>query len=241
MKFDFFSNIKDFILDIIFPKKCLNCGKEGTFCCEDCFSLISINPFEYCLCENPQKLPNTGKCFHCEKKTLNGLYSATDFQQKIVKRLIHNLKYHQQIKELSYPLSALILTHLYFVAKVFPIDSLLIPVPLFTKRKRRRGFNQAEEIGKIISEKINIQITTENLIRIKNTKQQVGLSKNEREKNIKDAFAVKDKKEIENKIIILIDDVYTTGATMEECAKTLKKAGAKQVWGLTVAREVNHQ
>jgi ComF family protein len=230
---------KNFILDLIFPKKCLNCGKERTFCCEDCFSLIEINPFEYCLCEKPQKTVREGHCSRCDKKALNGLYAATDFKQKIVKQLIHNFKYRQQIKELAYPLSALILTHLYFIAKDFPPDSLLIPVPLFARRKKRRGFNQAEEIGKIISEKTNIELSAENLIRVKNTPQQVGLNKEEREKNIQGAFEVADRERVRNKMIFLIDDVYTTGATMEECAKTLKRSGAKQVWGLVAAREIN--
>jgi len=226
-------------LDLIFPKKCLNCGREGTFCCEDCFSLIKVNPFEYCLCAKPQKTAGIGRCSRCEKKSLNGLYSATDFKQKIVRRIIHNFKYLHQIKELAYPLSALILTHLYFIAKVFPDEAIIIPVPLFGKRKRRRGFNQAEEISRIISEKLTIEIVSDNLERIKNTRQQVGLGKEEREKNIKDAFRIKNPDELKNKIIFLVDDVYTTGATMEECSITLKKAGAKQVWGLTAAREIN--
>lgn len=234
-----FLSLKTFILDLIFPKKCLNCGREGTFCCEDCFSLIEVNPFENCLCDKPQKTIVTGRCYRCERRSLNGLYSATDFKQKIVRRMIHNFKYRQQIKGLAYPLSALILTHLYFIAKVFPDGSVIVPVPLFSKRKKRRGFNQAEEIGKIISEHLGIEISLDNLERIKNTRQQVGLNKEEREKNIQGAFRVRNPIELKNKIIFLVDDVYTTGATMEECSKILKRAGAKQVWGLTAAREIN--
>jgi ComF family protein len=109
---------------------------------------------------------------------------------------------------------------------------------LFIKKQKRRGFNQAEEIGKIISEKIYIPLKVDNLIRIKNTDSQTKLNKKQRIENIKNAFIIKDKDTIKGKIIFLIDDVYTTGATMEECAKVLKKAGAREVWGLVAAREI---
>ncbi|MFA5086736.1 MAG: ComF family protein [Candidatus Paceibacterota bacterium] len=232
-------NIKNLMLDAIFPKKCLNCGKEGNFFCEDCFSLIDVNPFKYCLCERPQKIISEKQCKYCANKKLDGLYSASDFEQAQVRQLIHNFKYKSQIKELCYPLSLLILTHLYFIAKYFPPNSLLVPVPLFIKKKKRRGFNQAEEIGKVISEKIGIPISLDNLARIKNTQPQVKLNREQRIENIKNAFEIKNKNEFKGKIIFLLDDVYTTGATMEECSRLLKKAGAKEVWGLTVAREIN--
>lgn len=231
--------IKNLALDIIFPKKCFGCGQEGIFFCEDCFSLIDVNPFKYCLCERPQKIIIEKQCKHCANKKLDGLYSASDFKQTQVRQLIHNFKYKSQIKELCYPLSLLILTHLYFIAKYFPPASLLVPVPLFIKKKKRRGFNQAEEIGKVISEKIGIPISLGNFVRVKNTKPQVGLNKKQRMENIKNAFEIKNKNEFKGKIIFLLDDVYTTGATMEECARILKKSHAKEVWGLTAAREIN--
>ncbi|MFA5178492.1 MAG: ComF family protein [Candidatus Paceibacterota bacterium] len=231
-------SLRKYILDLIFPKKCLNCKKEGIFFCEDCFSLIDINPFQYCLCDHPQKIITPGQCQKCAKKSLNGIYSATDFENSQVKKLIYNFKYQSQLKELAYPLSLLILMHLYLIKKYFPPNSLLVPIPLFLKKKKRRGFNQAEEIGKIISEKIKIPLIIDNLIRIKNTLPQAKLNKEQRQENIKNAFVVKNKKNFQGKIIFLLDDVYTTGATMQECAKILKKSGAREVWGLTVAREL---
>jgi ComF family protein len=232
------TKLKNFLLDLIFPKKCLNCAREGVFFCEDCLSLISINPFKYCLCEYPQKIINEKQCPKCRNKHLDGLYSATDYNQAQVRLLIHNFKYRGQIKELAYHLSFLILTHLYFIAKYFPPNSILIPMPLFIKRKKRRGFNQAEEIAKIISEKMHIPLATESLIRIKNTNPQVNLNKEQRILNIQNAFEVKNKNILKGKIAFLLDDVYTTGSTMEECARILKSAGVKQVWGITVAREL---
>ncbi|MFA5013116.1 MAG: ComF family protein [Candidatus Paceibacterota bacterium] len=236
---NYFSRAKNLIVDILFPKKCLNCGREGTYFCEDCFSLVSINPFVHCLCENSQKLPFAGKCPRCEKRKLNGIFAATDFKSRQVKLMVHNFKYKSQIKELCYPLSILILTHFNVVAKDLPGDCVIVPVPLFIKRKKARGFNQAEEIGKTICEAIKIPISIDNLVRIKNTHPQVGLSKEGREENIAGAFAVKNPEELKDKNIFLLDDVYTTGATMEECAKTLKRAGAREVWGVVAARESN--
>jgi len=232
------TNLKNLLLDIFFPKKCLNCGREETFFCEDCLSLIEINPFKYCLCNQPQKIITPKQCPRCRSKKLDGLFAATNFNQPQVKKLIYSFKYKPQIKELNIYLAYLILTHLYLIAKYFPPNSLLIPVPLFIKKQKRRGFNQAEEIGKIISEKIYIPLKVDNLIRIKNTDSQTKLNKKQRIENIKNAFIIKDKDTIKGKIIFLIDDVYTTGATMEECAKVLKKAGAREVWGLVAAREI---
>ena len=234
------NTIKTFLLDLVFPKKCLSCKKSHVFFCEDCFSLIDINPFKYCLCEHPQKIILDKQCRYCSEKKLDGLYSATNYKQQQVKKLIHNFKYKNQIKELAYPLTLLILSHLYFIARYLPCNSLLVPIPLFIKKKKRRGFNQTEEIGKIISEKLGLPISLDNLVRIKNTRPQINLSRAQRQENIKQAFLVNNPKEFKRKIIFLLDDVYTTGATMEECARILKKAGAQQVWGLTVAREIKN-
>lgn len=231
-------DLKKFLLDVFFPKKCLNCKREGTFFCEDCFSLIDVNPFQYCLCERPQKIIIPKQCPRCRKKKLDGLFAATDFNQPQIKQLIYSFKYQAQIKELSYCLSLLILTHLYLIAKYLPPGSQLVPVPLFLKKKKRRGFNQTEEISKIISEKIHIPLLSDTLVKIKNTESQTKLNKEQRTENIKNAFLVKNPQKVKGKIIFLLDDVYTTGSTMEECAKVLKKAGAREVWGLAAAREI---
>jgi ComF family protein len=108
---------------------------------------------------------------------------------------------------------------------------------MYIKKKRKRGFNQSEEIAKLISESTGIKLST-NLVKTKETKPQMELNRNERIENVKNCFAIIDKKEIENKTILLLDDVYTTGTTMDQCAKVLKENGAKEVWGLSVAREI---
>ena len=118
-----------------------------------------------------------------------------------------------------------------------PVVLALIPVPLFKRKLKKRGFNQAEEIAKELSRVLKIPLISDNLIKTKETPPQVNLSEKEREENLKNAFFCKNPALIKQKKIFLIDDVYTTGSTMEECAKTLKQSGAKEIWGIVVARE----
>ena len=226
----------DNIINIIFPKKCISCGKKGGYLCDDCLSLLETNPYYYCLCDKPQKLSTSGKCSLCENKHLDGLLSASSLDQRLVKEMIHKIKYGY-IKELSLPCALLILTHLQIVGKDISQYSL-IPIPLSGTKKRRRGFNQSEEIARAIVEATSLPLISEVLIKTKNSRAQVDLGRKERIENIKNCFAVKNKEKIEGKKILLLDDVYTTGSTMNECAKVLKESGAKEVIGLTVAREI---
>ena len=114
-------------------------------------------------------------------------------------------------------------------------DFMIIPVPLHEKRLKSRGFNQAEIIGKVLSGKLNIQLRTDILKRVKDTSSQVKLNKKAREENIKDAFTVNSKVKFKNMKALLVDDIFTSGATLNECAKILKKAGVQKVWGFTLA------
>lgn len=104
-------------------------------------------------------------------------------------------------------------------------------------RERERGFNQAAEIARILARRYNLKLNTALLKKIKNTTNQAGIKKKEdRIKNIEGAFRCKNPKLVENKIVILVDDVYTTGATMRDCARALRASGAKEVWGITMSR-----
>ncbi|MFA5080359.1 MAG: ComF family protein [Candidatus Paceibacterota bacterium] len=227
------------ILDIILPKTCVGCGRIKTFLCEDCFSLIEINPYRYCFCRLPKRL--IGKietCSSCPSGHLNRIYSASYYNGEIIKKVINELKYHFQIKEICLPLVALILTHLKIIDFKFTEEMIVIPVPIHKSREKWRGFNQSKEIAKIIAEKTDLPYYPDNLIKIKKTKAQVGLKRKERLNNLKNCFSIVDSSKIKNKTVLLIDDVYTTGATMEECAKILKEAGAKNVYGITATREI---
>jgi len=115
--------------------------------------------------------------------------------------------------------------------------SVLVPIPLHPSRRRWRGFNQAELLGKMITANLDLPFAPDLLIRKKKTQPQFKLGKKSRQQNLKNAFVVSDSKFlILNFCFLLFDDVFSSGATLNEAAKTLKRAGAKQVWGLTLAR-----
>jgi len=209
--------------------------------CEDCKSLLNILEHQYCLCKKPKRLSFAGKCKKCKSKNLSGLYCALNYKEdSLTKNLILNFKYKPFIKTLNGTFAKLIIEHIY-VSENHPKEifkeGILIPVPLTKKKLKYRGFNQSAEIAKSLSEKTNLKTELNNLIKIKNTPSQTELSSEQRKENIKDAFVCKNPERIKNKKVFLIDDVYTTGATLEEASKTLKKAGAKEVWGVVVARE----
>ncbi|MDD5145524.1 MAG: phosphoribosyltransferase family protein [Candidatus Pacebacteria bacterium] len=201
-------------------------------------STLDILNSSFCLCKNPQRLPQAGKCYRCQAKKLNGLYFAISYKNNLVKNLIHQFKYDPYVKELSVSLSSLIITHLLTIQKSFDRDnSVLIPVPVTKKRKKLRGFNPSEEIAKELAKNLNLPLLADCLIKIKETRPQMELSAEERMENIKGVFAVENAEKIKDKKILLVDDVYTTGSTMEECAGALKGSGAFEVWGVVVARE----
>ena len=142
-----------------------------------------------------------------------------------LREIIHHLKYADRIS-LAKPLG----DHLRECLIHEPFTgNLVIPVPLYRKRERERGFNQAELIANRLGLPVNVRL----LQRRKNTASQTGLSRNERKRNLAGAFEVRG---ILTGTIIVVDDVYTTGSTMNEIARTLKRAGAERVEVLTVAR-----
>ena len=225
---------KYFLLELFFPSFCLGCQKEGTYLCEDCKATLDISEFNYCL----------------YNKNLTGLYFALPYKERhLTRKLIHQFKYQPYIKDLAKTLALLLAEH-FFLSGNNKEDvwhnSVLIPVPLDKNKLKSRGYNQAEELSKELSKILKVPVISDNLIKIKSTKSQMELSKEERERNLQGAFAIspsslrataKQSFNLKDKKLFLVDDVYTTGSTMEECAKVLKQAGAKQVWGIAIARE----
>lgn len=231
--------LKEFILDLFFPKFCLNCSKEGSYLCQDCFSLIDILEKQYCpFCVQPRIVIDGETCNHCRRsKHLSGLYCAASYNNFIIKKLINQFKYEPYIKELAKPLTSLIIAHLIYLNKLSNFnDFLLIPVPLYKKKLKQRGFNQTEEIAKELLKNLKIPFFNNALIKTKQTPAQVELKKEEREENIKGVFICQKPEIVQGRKILLVDDIFTTGSTMEECNRVLKDAGAKEIWGIVVAR-----
>lgn len=233
------SLFKNFLLDVFFPAFCINCGKEGSYFCQDCFSLIDVLKRQYCpFCSQPKVVLDARTCSSCRKsKTLSGLYCAVPYDNFIVKKLINQFKYAPYIKELSRPLSSLITAHFINLADLPNFNNfVLIPIPLHKKKLKKRGFNQAEELAKELSGVLGIPVFNNVLIKTKQTPAQVELKKEQRQKNIKGAFLCQNPELISDRKILLIDDILTTGSTIEECARVLQDAGAKEIWGVVVAR-----
>lgn len=218
------SQIKDFCLELLFPKFCVNCGRDGAYLCQDCLAMIDISD----------------RIFRPQGK-LSCLYFASDYNNFIIKKLITKYKYQPFAKDLAKTLSSIII--IYFQNLESPPiflaqkkDFVFVPIPLFKKRLRWRGFNQSEEISRHLSEYLNIPISKDVLAKTRETIPQAKLSKQARKKNLKGVFVCQKPDLIKDKRVLLVDDVFTTGTTMEEAARILKKAGAKQVLGIAVAR-----
>ncbi|ABQ28268.1 ComF family protein [Geotalea uraniireducens] len=151
-----------------------------------------------------------------------------------VQDLVHRFKYGHKV-HLCRPLGLLTAGHLAGFAAHVAAD-LVIPVPLHKKRLRWRGYNQAVLLGGILAKQWRLPLLRHNLRRVRWTEPQVNLAATERAENVRGAFAVTDKDAVAGKRVILVDDVYTTGSTVAECAKTLKCAGAEAVFVVTAAR-----
>ncbi len=228
------------LVDFIFPKHCVGCNKIGSYFCKECIQDIKQADLVCPFCE---KL-SIGGVVHpvCKRKYgLDGLWSLGIYD-KPLKTAIQKLKY-RWISELSDSLVRILVDYwvrfqpflLDEIKKSRGKDWLVVPVPLHWSRQNWRGFNQAVLLGKIFAQKLGLNYE-EALKRMKSTKPQVGQDAYKRRQNIKGAFALTTNYELKTKNLLLIDDVWTTGATLKECCFILKKDGAKSVWALTLAR-----
>lgn len=225
------------LLDLLFPKRCVACGSWGEYICKKCFSQIEI--IEKPICPICQRQAVGGRTHPgCRGRwRLDGLAVACRYSGP-VKRAIGKVKY-KWVYDIQKVLVDLVVSGLWRFD--LPKEAVLVPVPLHAKRKRWRGFNQAEILGRSLAKEFGVPVV-DTMIRIIETKTQVGLKRKDRKENVKGAFALRLPSPsnslssfISGKNIVLVDDVYTSGATMGECCRVLKVAGAKSVWGLAVA------
>jgi ComF family protein len=211
--------------ELFFPRRCFFCKKYGDLLCGNCQTLLDVTPVH-----RPDR----------NHKYLADIYSAGSYENKYIQKLIHALKYKPFHKGLSQPLAKLIANHFALAEINFDFgEYTIIPVPLASKRLRWRGFNQAEIIARELGKIWQISIATNCLARIAQTKNQAELGQVQRRENVKGAFACNDNGFIKNKSILLVDDVVTTGATMNECARILSKNNARKIIGICIARTEN--
>lgn len=231
---------------MIFPPLCVSCEKrienEGVVLCTPCIKNIILHSSLFCpICG--ARVPPGEKI--CHTNAGYTLAAATSYEQKIVRDLIHALKYNET-KEGAVLIAYIIFEYL---KRVLPLpsldfsDYLVIPIPLHKKRERARGYNQslliAEELKKIFEgngmkfPEIRRDIMTRNAYTLSQTECRSG---EERRKNISGCFSIQNKTYLEKKHIILIDDVHTTGATISEATQILKQCGVNRVLALTFAK-----
>ena len=241
------------LLSNLFPSRCLLCQKtiisrseildhENIEICHKCITALPYNEICCDRCAVPLVIEGDGPvyCGRCIKKppAFDYVYSPLCYEDDVM-RLVHQLKFNKKIT-FSRTLSEMMLKC--WVSKTEEKSSdgviekldCLMPVPLHKTRMRLRGFNQSIELSRVISKKLNVPIECNTVNRRRSTESQTGLNITQRRKNIKGAFEVV--KKISANYVLIIDDVMTTGSTVDELARVLKKEGVKQVGVLCLAR-----
>lgn len=234
------------LLDILFPPLCHCCkafipGHADIHICPDCLEKIRTVTSPLCpVCGLPHALEGgidhlCGTCL-TEPRPFERARAAVGFEGP-VQDLVHRFKYGKKA-HLSRPLGLL--------ASRFPENfktdaaaDLIVPVPLHDRRLRARGFNQSQLLGAVVAKEWGIPLSVDNLRRLRWTEPQTGLAAAERERNVRGAFGVARPEHFDSKRLLLVDDVYTTGSTVTECARALKRAGAREVSVLTVSRALS--
>jgi ComF family protein len=218
-------------LDWLFPPACGGCSRPGTRWCPDCQKKVQVISGALC---SKCGLPHTGSrlCERCEQKApgFKVLRSWAIFDNPL-QGALHRLKYRRDIG-MGIVLADQMLA---FIRQLdWPVDTLL-PIPLGKKRLKERGYNQVAMVAIPLSIQLGLDYHPTALVRARETRSQVGLSANERQDNVRDAFFA-NKKKVIGRNILLVDDVSTTGATLSSAAEVLYAAGAREVYALTVAR-----
>lgn len=205
-------------LNFLFPPVCGICGKKDkNWICEDCFKKLNFNIIY--------------------RKVYNKYYDEMIylFKYKNIRNIILKYKFNNHAY-LCNLFSKIILKNKN-LCRNLKIYDIIIPVPMYKRKKLKRGYNQTELITKKIAKYIEIEESSKVLIKIKNIKTQSKLNEKQRYVNVKDAFYISNKEKIKNKNVILFDDIITTGATINECAKVLKQNGVKKVVVLALAKD----
>lgn len=219
-------------LDLLYPPRCAGCGRLGSLFCASCLARVELLRPPLCEhCGRPVSM--AGLCSFCRhaSSALDGIRAAALFAEPL-RSAIHHFKYENR-QALARPLASLL--HECWQRQPFPAD-VLVPVPLHERRLRERGYNQAALLARELGRELSLPVVEEAVRRERETRPQVGLTAAERRQNVADAFHCSNGA-LRGCRVLLIDDVCTTGATLEACAIALRQEGeAASVWALVVAR-----
>lgn len=219
-------------LDLLYPPRCAGCGRLGSLFCASC--LAQVEPLRPPICEHcGRPASSVGLCPFCRRtpSALDGIRSAAIFKEPL-RSAIHHFKYYGG-QALAEPLASLLRDC--WLRQSLPVD-VLVPVPLHERRLQERGYNQAALLARELGRSLGLPVVEQVLHRVRETLPQVGLNARQRRENVAGAFHCLNGA-MRGRSVLLIDDVCTTGATLEACAVALRQEGkAAAVWALTVAR-----
>jgi competence protein ComFC len=224
-----------FGLDWLFPPVCAGCNRPGFRWCSDCQQHVKSVPEPACqICGLP--LSHPGLCPSCKAShpPYEALRSWAVFEGPI-RQSLHSLKYHRNVA-----LGDAFARYLaeYVKNMGWQVD-MVVPVPLGRQKMKERGYNQAGLLAMPVSYILHLQYSPRAVLRVRETRTQVGLSGLERKENISGAFRA-DPVRVSGKVVLLMDDIATTGVTLAACSEALQKAGARTVYALTLARALPH-
>ena len=222
-------------LDLIFPPLCGGCGKPGSRWCRDCQHNVQHLVEPVCdICGI--SIDGLGLCADCQaaRPRYHILRSWSVFDDP-VRNALHKLKYRRDVA-LGDALAAQLLK--FTMNLKWPVE-MIVPVPLGKKRLKERGYDQVNLIARPLALAAGIVYAPDGLVRIRETRSQVGLSRAERRTNVTGAFLAQGKR-VRSRVVLLMDDVATTGSTLSSCAEALYAAGARDVFALTVSRALTH-
>ncbi|MGQ9572995.1 MAG: ComF family protein [Dehalococcoidia bacterium] len=221
------------LLDILFPSRCVGCGAYGSLLCSSCQAqLPRAEPPRCPICWRPQ--PRDAPCAHCRQERPAFQAARSPYlYQGVAREAVHALKYNH-LSALAQPMAQL-------MARCVRDEAigadLVVAVPLYARRQRLRGYNQSALLARELSRLCGLPLAERGLARRRNTPPQArSADAQARRRNVADAF-IADRRWVEGKRILLVDDVMTTGATLDACARALAQADAASVWALTFARE----
>lgn len=225
-------NIWNELLALFFPERCEGCGQTGSLFCSACQQQIDFLLPPLCpLCGYPSR--NNLLCYRCQKsaRTVDGVRSVAFFEGPL-RETVHAFKY-RGLHCLTKPLAKLMVVCWH--REPLPAD-VIVPVPLHRRRLRERGYNQAALLARALGAEIGLPVREDWLIRTRVTAPQVKLNVSERKQNVADAFQCRIPDLVIGRQVLLVDDVCTTGATLDACGLALRQAGAKSVWAFTLGR-----
>jgi ComF family protein len=225
------------LLNLIFPPHCAGCGATGAFLCDRCIAAAPFVKPRTCLfCPRPQ--PDGALCYACRQQP-SALVAAAAlcYYTPPIETAIKRLKYKGG-QAVAPALAALVAAPPRPTWLQPGAATLLLPVPLHPARERERGFNQAALLAAALAPHLDLPCDPHPhyLRRVRRTRPQVGLNSEQRRQNVAGAFACDPAPALRDARIVLVDDVYTTGATMQDCARALREAGAARVYAFTIAR-----